>query len=149
LALGYWIDGQKARFFYFFFVVGLDLIYMNIGKISYAEIRPFYASYDFEAIKCSKSFGNPSGHSSGATATAYTIFLDIFHRAPSSEEDFLKRRLNFAPNYVYYPVLVFTLFYAFSVPYARYFVGVHSLNQIVYGSLLGIWCAKFMHCFVA
>ena len=32
-----------------------------------------------EAIKCSKGFGMPSGHSSASSLFAITVFLDIFH----------------------------------------------------------------------
>ena len=42
-------------------------------------------------------------------------------------------------------VLVFCVFWSIGNPYSRYIMGVHSLDQIVYGMSMGIWTALVMH----
>ena len=34
---------------------------------------------------------------------------------------------------------------SFTVAYSRLFLGVHSLNQVLFGALLGVWFALFAH----
>lgn len=35
--------------------------------------------------------------------------------------------------------------FSFAIAYSRLFLGVHSLNQILFGALLGFWCAFTFH----
>ena len=44
--------------------------------------------------------------------------------------------------------LILSIYWAISIPYSRYLVGVHSLDQIVYGSTLGMWEGLVLHWFV-
>lgn len=44
--------------------------------------------------------------------------------------------------------LFVALGYGFSIMYSRLFLGVHSIDQVLYGASLGIWCAFTMQfCF--
>ena len=121
----------------------LDLTYITVGKIVYAEPRPYMIDPTIEAMRCSKQLGNPSGHSSGALVTAISIFLDIFHGAQVGKINPSKHK--FYRSCTYYSCLIFAIFYGLSMPYTRYFTGVHTLNQIIYGGLLGTWTALTMH----
>ena len=38
-----------------------------------------------------------------------------------------------------------TVVFGASIGYSRFFLGLHSSNQIIYGSLLGIWLATSIH----
>jgi len=39
-----------------------------------------------------------------------------------------------------------TVIFGASLTYSRFFLGLHSIDQIIYGSLLGIWLATSLHC---
>jgi hypothetical protein len=52
----------------------------------YHRPRPFYTNEDMQVYKCSKSFGNPSGHASLSIMFYTTIFLLAFHDKPKREE---------------------------------------------------------------
>ena len=72
---------------------------------------------------------------------AVTVFLDVFHGASLSG-----RNCNtMYSKCTYYSALAFALFFAGSIPYSRYLLGAHSLDQIVYGSTIGIWCGFTLH----
>ncbi len=101
---------------------------MNITKLSYADPRPYWASQDVTAFKCSTQFGNPSGHSETSIGMALTVWLDF---------DASKQFKGIT--------LVLTLLFAVTIGYSRFFLGVHSMDQIVYGLLIGTWIAITMH----
>ena len=50
---------------------------MTIGKLTYAEPRPYMVDENIQAVVCEKYYGNPSGHSSGASLLFTTLFLDV------------------------------------------------------------------------
>ena len=56
--------------------------------------------------------------------------------------------MKFYSKTVYFTSLIFGLFYFVTIPYTRFLVGVHSLDQIVFGLSLGLWNALTMHFFV-
>lgn len=41
--------------------------------------------------------------------------------------------------------LLLSIYWAASIPYSRFLLGAHSLDQIVYGSTLGVWEAFTLH----
>jgi hypothetical protein len=96
-------------------------------------------------VGCSKAFGNPSGHSSGINLFCTVVFLDLFHGNP------VKRMRNSEasirtfswPFYLF--MQLFFLALMSMMPLSRYILGVHSLDQIVYGSLLGVWAGLTCH----
>lgn len=99
-------------------------------KLGYHEPRPFWITTNIQAFSCSSQFGNPSGHSSSSMGMAMVVWLDYLIE---SEWYLIERR----------KILEFLLAFAFgcTVGYSRMFLGVHSLDQVVYGILIGIWCA--------
>ena len=44
--------------------------------------------------------------------------------------------------------LLSALFWAISLPFSRFILGVHSLDQLIYGSTIGILVGLTMHFFV-
>ena len=47
--------------------------------------------------------------------------------------------MTYYSNLQYYSCLLILLFYAGTIPYTRFLMGVHSLDQIVFGMTLGLW----------
>ena len=42
-------------------------------------------------------------------------------------------------------LFVLTFIFGFSIGYSRFFLGMHTLNQIIFGLLLGVWIALSWH----
>lgn len=104
--------------------------------MAYHEPRPYMYDSALEPYGCSAEYGNPSGHSLFAAAFNFFFFLDLFHG------DHLKRRSNL-PLYVFAAFLTFSL--TTLIAYARLYVMVHTINQIIYGVQLGLWLAFYFH----
>jgi membrane-associated phospholipid phosphatase len=81
----------------------LALFVTITGKSLMSHPRPSWASDEIQAWACDPDFGNPSGHS----LTSMTF-------------------ASFSSNH-------YLLFLAFLVGYSRMVLGVHSLNQVVFG----------------
>lgn len=111
----------------------LALIIMGITKMAYKQQRPFWVDPTLhQKGACDSEFGNPSGHSLIAAAMAVTIALDIAHHSVNSCK-------------ILWNLLIWTLAVAYFLlmGFSRVLLGVHSLNQILYGWCLGIWVAFF------
>ena len=65
----------------FFLLLALECAsYVNKNlKLMYRNPRPYMVHQDIIAFGCSKSFGNPSGHSSLSACFYMTLFLVLFH----------------------------------------------------------------------
>lgn len=96
---------------------------MNITKMAYHEARPFMVPNNvINVYGCSSEYGNPSGHSLFAAAFNIFFFLDIFHSG----------RYTYSKP-IYFSLLFLACAITFLIGFARFYVGVHTLNQIVYG----------------
>lgn len=109
------------------------MIVMNVTKLSYANPRPYWVSSDIIAYKCSNQFGNPSGHSMTTMAMALTLWLDYKETSNGSYGATRKAIL-----------LALAILFPISIGFSRLILGVHSLDQICYGLLLGVWIAMSM-----
>ena len=137
------VCGNRYKFFYYLAVFTLDLSYVALGKLLYEAPRPYMMDATVDAMRCERQFGSPSGHSSGASVFLIMMTLDIFHgtKLPNVSA----AQVTFYRNCVYYPAVGFFLFYSTTLLYTRYLVAAHSLDQIIYGCGLGIWCGLTMH----
>ena len=110
---------------------------MSFFKLAYAEPRPYMIEPGIVPLYCSKSFGNPSGHSSVSILIGILLILDIFHGK--------EKEVKYYSNKAYVPAVFLAIFWAITIPYTRFVIGVHSLNQIVYGVSLGLWSGLTLH----
>ena len=119
----------------FIYLIGLILcIYIqSIMKIVYGNSRPFIDNHNLFKGLCDGGFGNPSGHS---LVSAF-IYLNFYHYLIKlkyiSENKLLKIFYGFLFSIL--SILVFI---------SRYILGLHSLNQIIFGAFLGIWIFLFI-----
>ena len=112
------------------------LLVMNITKMAYREARPFWIDPTVYQGDCSSEFGNPSGHSMTAALLAVALAFSILELVSGES----KRRLIL--GLLIFPV---ALLYFFAMGLSRLTLGVHSVNQILYGWLWGIWLAVAGH----
>lgn len=128
--------GPRPRFFYYLSILTLITGMVSYMKIAYHQPRPYMIEPGIHPISCSKAFGQPSGHSMAASLIAITLVLDVFHGSNGH---------TFYSKPFYYSCVAFAVFWATAIPYTRFLMGVHSLDQIVYGSTLGVWAGFTMH----
>lgn len=118
---------------YFFFplsktfaaaVTMLTSNYMNsFLKLIIQNPRPWFVSSELY-VNCEGGYGNPSGHAMSSAATMFAVaelFIDRYK--PSSKIECI--------------IYVITGFIVGNVGLSRIFLGFHSINQIIYGFLLG------------
>jgi len=134
------IFGSRLHFFYYMSILALDKVFISYFKLAYHDPRPYMIQSTITPEKCSSGFGNPSGHSHASSLFAVALFLDVFHGAQIGKS--IER---FFSKTVYFFCLGLAIFWAASIPYSRFVMGVHSLDQIIFGSTLGLWSGLTMH----
>lgn len=95
-------------------------------KMIYMNPRPYFMSNDILSVSHEKGWGNPSGHS----LTAVCFFLSLWRIM------FQSKYLKYKENLKSYSFLS-TLILIFFIMYSRVLIAAHSLNQIIFGGLLG------------
>jgi len=138
--LAVYLAGSRKRSVYYLALLTLDKAVVGYFKLFLAAARPYMLESKIVPDTCSTTFGAPSGHSSAAVAFAITVFLDVFHGHTQKNG---KRR--FFGWGLYIVAMVFCLFWAAGVPYSRYLLGAHSLDQVLFGVSLGFWEGVTMH----
>jgi len=113
---------------------------MNLTKMAYHEPRPYMTTDKIKVFGCSAEYGNPSGHSIFAAAMDTFVFLDVFYAQENSGQT---RKAIEKLSYAFWLFISVSL--TFLIGFARFYVGVHTLNQIVYGLCWGLWLAFFFH----
>jgi membrane-associated phospholipid phosphatase len=126
---------KRERFFYFNFVLALYMGIMCYFKLVYADPRPFMITDKIKPIGCYSEYGNPSGHSWASMTFPIVLFLDQFHGKDQTSKSW----------FAYIISLILGIYWAITIPFTRYLLGVHSLDQIVFGSILGFWTALTCH----
>ena len=106
-------------------VIVLSSYYDNILKLSYGSPRPFWINPSIKR-SCDGGFGNPSGHSFSSFAIYFSLWDIITNLNYFNRKKFLKIAL-----------LIFFILFSFCIAISRIFLSVHSINQIIYGSILG------------
>ncbi len=107
-------------------VIVLSSYYDNILKLSYGSPRPFWINPSIKR-SCDGGFGNPSGHS----FSSFAIYLSLWDIITNLNYFNRKKYLKIA-------LLIFFILFSLSIAFSRIFLSVHSINQIIYGSILGI-----------
>ena len=105
------------------------IVYIHdIMKLMYGDPRPFWINSILFQGNCETSYGNPSGHS----LTAFFFFLSFCYYLTIFDK---------IRNNLTYKIIVYLtgIFLACLTAYSRLALGVHSLDQVLYGSALGIW----------
>lgn len=104
---------------------------MNMLKLIYSNPRPYWVKPSL-MLSCSPGYGNPSGHA----FDSLSVYLSIWHMI--TDLDFFKRHKSMK-----YLLLVLILVLVGAIVLSRIYLGVHSVNQIIYGITLG-FCAYFL-----
>ena len=109
---------SKGRAFYYATFLSAVSFLMNVTKMAYHEPRPFMVTTEIKVYGCTTEYGNPSGHSLFASAGHFFLFLDICHG---------RKSLKFSKT-LYSILLFLTVSLSFLIGFARFYVGVHTIN---------------------
>ena len=105
------------------------VVYLHdIMKLLYGDPRPFWINSILFKGKCETSYGNPNGH----CMTAFYFFLSLSYYICMLDKFKQNNTLKIIAYLVGILVAALTAF-------SRLALGVHSLDQVLYGSLIGIW----------
>jgi len=129
---------QLHRVAYYGVLFTAVAVMMNFSKLYFIQFRPFEID---EAITmgdnmCPKEYGNPSGHSMFGPAFGGVVLLDIL-TTYASLTDLQQLGLT-----------IVSAVWFFVMGYCRFLLGVHALNQVILGFMLGIWLAVSYHLLV-
>jgi membrane-associated phospholipid phosphatase len=73
--------GPYSESCFYVTIVGATM-YINGGlKLLFHDPRPFWNTSDIEALNCSYSYGNPSGHAMYFTAAVPILYFLLFKKA--------------------------------------------------------------------
>ena len=124
-------------FFYSYqeIIISLMTIFTSVSLVGYLKIlyhnpRPYWINDNIKLID-DLGYGNPSGHS----FTSSTGYLCIFYLI-SNNPKFKKN------NFLYYFFYFITLIWVFIIMFSRLYFAAHSINQVIFGFLLG--CGIFI-----
>ena len=105
------------------------IVYLHdILKLIYSDPRPFWLNTILFQGKCETSYGNPSGHS----LMSFYFYLSF---------SYYLCQINKIKSNIIYKIGLYclALFIASLTAFSRLALGVHSVDQVLYGSLLGIF----------
>lgn len=122
--------------FVYFLGLTISVYIQSLMKIIYGHTRPFLENPKLYNGVCDGGFGNPSGHAL-VCCYSYLILLHYINNKYFIEKKIRKILLSIS----FYMVLLLVII-------SRIFLGLHSINQVIYGSSLGIWIYSiFIHVF--
>ena len=137
LGIQYLIVKQRIRTLVHLTYLMIGLYFMVILKQAFQESRPFWYNINIDIIEwfCPVDFGNPSGHSFIAFAMYEPLLSDFVGTG--------KKKV----------FLIIWVVVAVLVIISRMYLGAHSLDQVVYGSLIGLsflviyrfWFQQFLY----
>jgi len=121
-----WLPLSKS--FTFLQVLIISVVIDNIFKLIYSNPRPYFSDTNITPIQCEGGYGNPSGHSFSSSG----CYLAFYHLTSTNE--FLNEKVWLK---IIYGIFMGSM--VIIILFSRLFLGVHSLNQIIYGLTLGVW----------
>ncbi len=122
---------SKKKTLYYLLMILVNIYFTIVMKLILHAPRPYMVvDEEIKVNGFSSEFGDPSGHTMSSAQVLLTMYLDI------AKEKGWKKWWMFIPPYISVVGIV---------GYSRMFNGVHSLDQVIYGCLIGVWIAGTGH----
>ena len=126
---------------YIMIILFIKLYINGIQKMLYRDPRPFFIDENVKAIFCDRTYGNPSGHS--------MYFVSVFPIIVYMLISHLKRdTYNKLSTKAFYSILVFSGCFIIANIIGRVYLGVHTIDQIIYGLLVGFALLWYFVCVI-
>ena len=136
--LGYLIMALGFIFVFCYFPLNKSIVFIigfifgdyveDLFKLIFSDPRPFWLNSILSQGSCEGSYGNPSGHS----IKAFLFSLSLCYYTCMLQ----KIKNNFKYKIIIY---IIGFFGAALVAFSRIALGVHSIDQVLFGSLIGVW----------
>lgn len=107
----------------------------SLLKLIYNNPRPQWVDDKIHSFKCDPAYGNPSGHSMETTSLFLTLWDVSINHNNLFEGNLLPLK---------YILLSLIIILIFLISMSRFVLGVHTLNQIIYGNILGLMVFLFI-----
>lgn len=117
----------------FFIIVGIG----QFMKLVYHHPRPFWVNSKITGVTCEKGFGHPSGHSSAPLFVLYAVYVDYILEMESVKNNQILQIV----------IGVSFIVLDLGIIYGRLYLGVHGIDQVTYGAILGIYYCVFYEFF--
>ena len=105
----------------------------HVGKILYRQERPLWINPEINInSQHSCGYGNPSGHSLSSSC----LYLSFWYVLSEILNNLINNKKLF--NIVKYAIFSFCLGIIYLIMTSRIYLGVHSINQIIFGFLIGL-----------
>ena len=122
------------KVFIMFFLLILTGFIDHLSKILYRQERPLWMNDEIDVhSEHACGYGNPSGHALSSSClylSFWYMISDLLNNCFRS-----KTKLYYAIKYIIFSVCLIIVFLIMT---CRLYLGVHSLNQIIYGFLIGV-----------
>lgn len=116
---------NKSHAILIFLIVATENTVSNLIKLIYHDLRPCFIDNQIAAIKCTCSFGKPSGHSSSSIVLYTTLYYLLVYK--NSRFSNKNKIIGF----------VTTILIILNVGISRIYFGAHFINQVFIGWSLG------------
>jgi hypothetical protein len=131
------VFGSRALAFHYSVVISLAMFFMTFLKVVIHFPRPYQIHPDLMPLAlqyCSAQYGSPSSSGIRVSFMMTTIFLDAFYGRRHIIHPFM---LAFG--------FILTQFINMCVLISRVYWVQHTIDQIIYGALLGIYISIYLH----
>ena len=109
------------------FTLFFSQLILTVNKLIFIAPRPYWINKEIKVYDCQGGFGSPSGHVLVCTMFYLTFWKIIFQSKRRKNSFFFK----------YFSLVLIIIFIIF-MGFIRLLSGAHSLDQIIYGFLLGL-----------
>eukprot|EP00347_Sterkiella_histriomuscorum_P008440 403345086 len=114
---------------------------LTITKLMIHDPRPYMTDERIDVVSCSHEYGSPSGHA--VLAATYSTFLFLMYNHSQKQTHLtMSQRLR---DWKYILGVICIVSYPLIMAYDRLFMGVHTIDQIIFGLQLGYWLAFYFH----
>ena len=132
--------GSVYEYNYFSMCFCATLWIGSLLKTAHHSPRPYFdepSMIDGDLHDCAGEYGNPSAHA--LMAGQYFLMLSLYYKDKYKQQwDNLGKLTRIVLNVLQWCVVL-------SICFSRFYAGRHSIDQLIYGFVLGIWCAYFSH----
>lgn len=143
--------------FAFLILITWNLFAVGLLKIVYHNPRPIWMSDKMVNLSCEGGFGNPSGHSFGVVVFLLSLYETLINQnkffiiddssnsLSTLTTDINSLNINKYKKLIKTCVFVIIVIFIFLVGFSRIILGVHSINQVIYGFILGYLSFYFIY----